>query len=244
MRIATNFLLLSALTVLLSLPVQAQNGHGFGGGSSFGNAGQQMFNPAVVNSPVANPFNGFGAGLGTGIGGNPGVVAPFFQAPVPLLSAPGFYRLGALNQEYWRSRSGYFYPWGLQGGIGVPFYSNNQGQTQAQNPPVYIMLADMRQFLDDMKRNGRLNDADYLHLFHRVQDLQGKYDHSIAMNGLLDVADEDSIRKDVGQLGSEISHRVKPLSPTTNSESAAIRAGQIHASDNQTSKSGWGEDHY
>jgi hypothetical protein len=264
MRTAS-IVVLSSLLIGCSAPVQAQsnfgggsgfgggNMHGgsFGGGSAFGNGSTQMFNPGVINNPALNPYygNGYGGGYGAGYGSGLGYsgYAPVYRAPVVMPGAPSYYRIGPLNAQYWRSPSGYYYPWGvpiLGGGVANQIYYVNQGQTQQQSPPVYAMLNDMRQFLDEMKRNGRLTEADYLHLFHRVQDLQGKYDHFMAMNGTIDPADEDSVRRDAGLLGSEISQRVKPLAPGGDQgASGQTQTTGRTLTQPAVTRSGWVEEH-
>jgi hypothetical protein len=259
MRTAVHILLAAAALLGLCLPAQAQfysrgSGFGggtgfgsssssgaFGGGSAFGNGSVQMYNPAINNS-IYSPYRYGGGYPGYGY---PGYGLPYpspyggvpYAAPAVIPGVPSFFRIGPLNMQYWRSPSGYYYPWGL----GASAYSTNtiyyvnQGQTQAQNPPIYSLLNDMRSFLDDCKKKGRLSDADYKHLFRREQDIQGKYDHLIAENGSLDPSDEETIRKDAGLLGSEISQRVKPLGSSESPDSSVTAQPK-------TSGSGWVED--
>ncbi|HEY9793007.1 MAG TPA: hypothetical protein V6D22_21575 [Candidatus Obscuribacterales bacterium] len=258
MRTAVNILLATAALLGLCLPAYAQiysrgsgfgsssgggfgGGAGFGGGSAFGNGSVQMFNPAINNS-IYSPYRSGGyPGYGYPGYGYP-YASPYagvpIGAPAVIPGAPSFFHIGPLNMQYWRSPSGYYYPWGM----GASAYSTNtvyyinQGQTQAQSPPIYSLLNDMRSFLDESKKSGRLSDADYQHLFRRLQDIQGKYDHLIAENGTLEQSDEETIRKDAGLLGSEISHRVKPLSSSEASPDSSITAPR------KTSGSGWVED--
>jgi hypothetical protein len=267
MRIAAQLTLVSAIAAALCLPAGAQyrtggtsvnglpaygGGGGFGGGSGFGNGSVQMYNPAYWNTPHYTPYGGYGPNYGYAPGYGVGYPIATPYAPIVVPGTSAFFRFGGVTTHYWKAPSGYYYPWGVGASYAAPaqVYYVNQGQTQAQNPPVYLMLGDMRKYLDDMKKDGRLTDGDYQHLFRRVQDLQAKYDHLMAMNGALDTTDEDSVRRDAGLLGSEIAQRVKaitkvntdsnPASSPSPGSPAGSRAG-VTTGDTKN-KSGWIED--
>jgi hypothetical protein len=240
---------------VLAQPAGAQwhnssTGTAFGGGMPFGNGNTANFgggagytNPYPYSYSYAHPY---GYAPGTPYGAYPygynGLVAPYNAAmglPVPL--AGGLYRFGGLTVPYWRAPSGYYYPMGIGAttfGYGSPTYIVPQGQSQptSQNPPLYSMMSDMQKYLDQSKKEGRVNDANYQHLFRRLQDLRGKYDHLMAVNGSLDSADEDELHKEVGRLGTEISSSIKPLAPDSMKRSAGACQPNSPKTDN---KSGW-----
>lgn len=217
----------------------------FGGSLPFGGGTTQFYNPQsgygtgnfAPGAPFVSP-NGY-------IPGTLGALPPYPINAAQASMTPGFYHLGGL--DYWRAPSGYYYPWGLGAttyGYSLPTYFYNQAQLQPvqQSPPLYSMFSDMQQYLDQSKKDARVADLDYKHLYRRLQDLRGKYDHLIAANGTLDPADEESLRKDAALLGSEIAVRVKPL-PADTAKSAAKSGSATTAkkiiNPTTTNKSGW-----
>jgi hypothetical protein len=74
------------------------------------------------------------------------------------------------------------------------------------------MFSDMENYLDDSNKKGKLGEVDHKRLFRRLQDVRSKFDHlRAAGGGTLDPGDEENIRRDVDNLGGEISRAVKPL---------------------------------
>jgi hypothetical protein len=131
---------------------------------------------------------------------------------VPGLS--GTFRFGNARLNYWQAPSGYYYPWAA-GAAYVPqqpVYIVQQGQTQAQQPPISSMFTDMEAYLDDCQKKDKIGQIDYQRLFRRLQDIRSRYDHlRAAGGGVLDAGDEESIRRDAAGLGGEIARAVKPL---------------------------------
>lgn len=148
---------------------------------------------------------------GYGYGGYP---APVYGAPVAVPGLNGYFRFGKTQLNYWRAPSGYYYPWAA-GSAYVPqqpIYIIQQGQTQAQQPPLSSVFSDMESYLDDSQKKGKIGQVNYQRLFRRLQDVRGKYDHlRTAGGGVLDAGDEESIRRDISGLSGEISRAVKPM---------------------------------
>lgn len=167
------------------------------------------FYPGFGYSSV--PMNRGGAYYG---GYGYGYPAPVYGAPVAVPGLNGYFRFGNTQLNYWRAPSGYYYPWAA-GSAYVPqqpIYVIQQGQTQAQQPPISSMFSDMESYLDDSQKKGKIGQVNYQRLFRRLQDVRGKYDHlRTAGGGVLDPGDEESIRRDIAGLSGEISRAVKPM---------------------------------
>lgn len=199
-------------------------GGGYGGYGGYGYQGR----PLGSYGNIGNPY-------GAGLYNNPyyGVYGPIgaplqspliYGAPVPV--AGGYYRLGRLGAQYWQSPSGYYYPWGA-GAIGIPqqVYYVQQGNITQSRPPIPTELGDMEKYLNESKDKGRVDDSDYQHLYRRLHDLRTKYDRLAAeCDGLLDQSDEESLRRDVGQLSGEISQRVHPAASSPGTSTAGKTA--------------------
>ncbi|MBY0357065.1 MAG: hypothetical protein K2W82_03615 [Candidatus Obscuribacterales bacterium] len=134
-----------------------------------------------------------------------GYYAPQVVPPLSLL------RGGA----YWRSPSGYYYPWGASYGympVAPPVVVVQQGTTTAPaQPTVYEMIKDMSAFLEEQNKKGKFKPDDYAHLNRRLNDLRVKQSMLASRNGgTLDSVDEENFRKDLTMLSGDISRRVKP----------------------------------
>jgi hypothetical protein len=195
---------------------------GYGGGNysgrplgSFGNIGNPYGN-GYYNNPYYGTYGPIGAPIGTQV----------YGAPVAVPGISGFYRFGRVGINYWQSPSGYYYPWGA-GAVGGAvqqniYYKESSNSTTTAKPPIPTMLGDMEKYLDDSKTKGRISDADYQHIFRRVQDLRSKYSRLAAeWDGVLDPTDESRLRGDVEQVSSEIALRVRPIAPGSGSNSSS-----------------------
>lgn len=157
--------------------------------------------------PLAGYYGG-GYGGYSGVGG----YAPIYAAPLAVPGITGYFRIGGARVNYWQAPSGYYYPWGAGTAYQQqqPIYIVQQGVTQPQLPPLSSMLSDMENYLDDSKAKNKLTQSDYQRLFRRLQDVRGKFDHQRASNGgTLDPSDDELIRRDIDNLGGEISRAVK-----------------------------------
>jgi len=138
---------------------------------------------------------------------------PVFGAPVPIGGGAFNISRGGVQYNFWRAPSGYYYPWFRPAGYG---YLNQvivvqQGVSQPAQPPLSTVFSDLRKFIDESKANGKLADADYEHLSRRLSDLSGKEGSLInSGGGTLDPDAEADLRRDLDQLGAEVSQRVKP----------------------------------
>lgn len=190
-----------------------QSGGGFGGGVPFGGAVAPLPNSGPYYYPgfgySSRPLPGAGYG-GLGYGSVYGMP---IATPIPVGGAAGYFKFGNAAIQYWKAPSGYYYPWGMGAGYGVPntTYVIQQGVTQAEKPPLSALFTDMQKYMDDNKDRGRISDADFNHIFRRLQDIRGKYDHDRAAgNGTADASDEEYARRQLELLGSELSMKIKP----------------------------------
>ncbi|MDR3611938.1 MAG: hypothetical protein P4L53_00130 [Candidatus Obscuribacterales bacterium] len=155
----------------------------------------------VFGSPAYNP------GLinrGTGLAP---AYAPYYS--VPQATAAGNYLINA--NQFWRSESGYYYPWVNNSAYGQIIYAPqvNQAPT-AQVPPLSTVFADLLNYLDQKKAQGVISLSDYQHLRRRATDLQTKYfSLRTAAEGSIDERDEAQIRRDLDELGAEVAKSVK-----------------------------------
>jgi len=220
-----------AAALLIAIPAaQAQinnmgmgnGGHGYGGINSIGgfNSGAGYTGPTGSyfypgfgwsSRPLGGGYYGQGT---TGYSYGNGYVAPVYAAPVAVPGLTGYFRFGNASINYWRGPSGIYYPWFAGGGYvqQQPVYVVEQGQTQPSQPPLSSMFTDMENYLDDSQKKGKLSQTDYQRLFRRLQDVRSKFDHQrSAAGGALDSTDEESIRRDVANLGGEIARSIKPI---------------------------------
>jgi len=156
-----------------------------------------------VRQPIGSPY-----------GYNPGLInrAPVGYAPaysVPQATAAGNYIINA--NQFWRSESGYYYPWVNNSAYGQIIYAPQANQAPtAQTPPLSTVFADLLKYLDEKKTQGVISLSDYQHLRRRATDLQTKYFNlRTAAEGVIDEHDEAQMRRDVDELGAEVAKSVK-----------------------------------
>lgn len=218
---------LSLLLMVCALPACAQNGkttysgNGYsirpwGGlpsptptapGSQNANVGQIPYlnqpgygyynrNPYAPGYPA---YNGFGGGSVT------------YGAPVA--TNGGFFQFGNNRAGiYWKSPSGYYYPWGgVTYGAIAPTIIVQQGESKPAQPPVSDMFKDIRAYLEEQNGKNKFLAEDYSHLNRRLRDIIQKESMFANRNGgSLDPVDEENIRKDLSMLSGDIARRVKP----------------------------------
>jgi hypothetical protein len=152
--------------------------------------------PYSYGSPYASPYGMYGAPMLIG-GNNFGI------------------SIGGQNMNYWRSPSGFYYPW-LNNPVSSGYTSNTiltvQGNaTQPAKPPLSTMLSDMISYVDTQHESGKLADGDFTHIKRRALDLQSKLQAlSSEQGGVLDPDSELQLRKDTEQLGADLAHRMQP----------------------------------
>lgn len=222
-----------------SSPVMAQPGSSYGGYGGYGYGrstyggtggyGGYGYGAPVNMDPRPGSMMVPGPGPGTfhyfnqpGVGyfySNPYAPAcPAYPAPVPM--AGGYFRFGTLGAScgYWRSPSGYYYPWCPQiytGGVvysgPAPVFTVQQGVATQARPVLSAVFSDMRQFLEDSRSKDKLSVNDYTHLMQRLNDLMSKQSQlSAAGGGIMDPSDEEAIRRDLDLLSGEISRALQP----------------------------------
>ncbi len=147
-------------------------------------------------------------------------VTPFgtISTPTPFGYGQNYYTVttpGAIYR-FWRSPSGYYYPWyhyppGFVPPYGwaVPIYIN-QGNAQPQRPTLSQVFDDMGNFLKQSKAEGKLQPNDYAQLSKRFADLKSKADYLKFQEGgtLSDSTDED-LRTDLENFSKEAAFRLK-----------------------------------
>ncbi len=142
-----------------------------------------------------------------------GPTFPTCGAPAPVAGRSGFFRIGSFNCRFWLSPSGYYYPWGC-GQVfagAAPIYYLDQGVSTPSRPPLSSVLSDLEKFLQDSKSKGKLQTTDYDHLVRRLRDLRFKQERMINEGaGVLDPADDDSLRADIDRLSGEVSRSMAP----------------------------------
>lgn len=209
------------LAMLTALPVVAQ-GKVFGrsvmpgqpvvspgqqlGNWGNGSAGYNVYNPSTFN-PYART-SGF-------------YTPPYLGVNYPAFGVPqavggGFFRIpnGQAMLPMWQAPSGYYYPWAYRPRNFVYAYPLPILVIQNQNPepalpPLSVVFTDMTKYLDENKKDKKITEYDYNGMIRRVKDLQSKERTlRIAAGGSLDPADEAQIRRDLDQVGSELSWRV------------------------------------
>lgn len=180
---------------------------------SFGNRSVYGQNP-YLNQPGNGYYNGnpyavgYPAYRGYGGAGYGGV-----NYGVPVQGAGGYFQFGNVRGgAYWKSPSGYYYPWGgVTYGAVAPIIVVQQGESKPAQPPVSDMFKDIRAYLEEQNTKGKFLAEDYAHLSRRLRDIQQKESFlANRSNGSLDSIDEDSIRKDLSQLSGDVARRVKP----------------------------------
>lgn len=140
-------------------------------------------------------------------------VYPALGAPVPINGGMFRFNVGGFSGAYWKSPSGYYYPWGA-GAIYAtppPIIVVQQGASQATQPPVTDMLKDMNTYIEEQNTKKKFKPDDYQHLSRRLRDIQNLESSMRARNGgILDPGDEETIRKNMAMLAGDISRRVIP----------------------------------
>ncbi|MBY0550191.1 MAG: hypothetical protein K2W95_23140 [Candidatus Obscuribacterales bacterium] len=228
----TGFAFALLLTLLASTPLSAQaqqgqyqqRGSSMGGGVIYSQGttmGGGITYPSAVpigRTPYYNqPGYGYyapnpnGAGY-PAYGGGYGY--PAYGAPVQ--GAGGYFQFGggaSRGAFYWKSPSGYYYPWGgaAYGAISQPIIVVQQGQSTPAQPPVSDMFKDIRAYLEEQNGKSKFLPEDYNHLSRRLRDIMQKEALLANRNGgSLDGIDEETIRKDLNMLSADVARRVKP----------------------------------
>lgn len=227
MKTAPVMLVLMAATMTsISMPAAAQNQYqqsGSTGGGIYYAPGTSMGGgivyPARVpyqNQPGYGYYapNAYAPGYPAYGYGATGYGLPIYGAPVQ--GAGGYFQFGrgtGRGAFYWKSPSGYYYPWGGAAAYGAtaPIIIVQQGESKVAQPPISDMYKDIRAYLEEQNTKSKFLAEDYNHLSRRLRDIMQK--ESLLANrngGSLDSVDEESIRKDLNMLSGDIARRVKP----------------------------------
>jgi hypothetical protein len=138
---------------------------------------------------------------------------PAYGTPVPVNGNYFRFNVGGFSGSYWKSPSGYYYPWGVGGVYSAPppVITMQQGESQPVQPPVTDMMKDMNTYLEEQNKNNKFKSDDYQHLARRLRDIQNVESSMRARNGgKLDPTDEDQVRKDLAMLSGDIVRRIIP----------------------------------
>ncbi|MCA9801821.1 MAG: hypothetical protein KC777_07530 [Cyanobacteria bacterium HKST-UBA02] len=201
------------LGAALAQPADAQSfGVNPGGAqlNSIPGAGAGTYNPYGYN-----PYNR-SAGFYNPNPYSNGINYPAFG--MPLSTGNGFYNIpcGRTNLPMWKAPSGYYYPWaprpaGFAYAYPMPVLIVPQ-QAEAPAPalpPVSVALTDMEKFLEENKKSNKLQERDVTNLNRRIKDLQTKERSlRVAGGGTLDPSDEAQLRRDLEQVGNDLSWRL------------------------------------
>lgn len=146
----------------------------------------------------------------SGYPSQPGYVLP---APVPVAGGGFGIKLGGAQLNFWKSPSGYYYPWCQQPVGYLPSTTviyMQEGSSKPADPPLSTMFSDMKKYLEESKQKNKLSDGSYNHLMLRLSDLE-KMEQAARQDGdgALNSNDESDIRSKVNDLGLEISRSVK-----------------------------------
>jgi hypothetical protein len=169
--------------------------------------GNPYGNPYGYRSPYSytNPYGGL----------NP---SGSYGTPVPAFQPYGnnYYgvNIGGNPLRFWRSPSGYYYPWvgGYGYGNSFPIYIVPPGQTNptATLPPISTVVSDLDNYLDKAKESGKIDTADFTSLKRRAGDLLSKEKSLAYESGGLDQDQEADLRRDLDGLSGEVARRVRP----------------------------------
>lgn len=138
---------------------------------------------------------------------------PALGTPVPVDGGYFRFNMGGFSGSYWKSPSGYYYPWGVGGAYSgqQPIIVVQQGESQPTQPPITDMIKDMNSYIDEQNKKNKFKTDDYQHLARRLRDIQNVESSMRARNnGRLDPADEETVRKDLAMLSGDIARRVLP----------------------------------
>lgn len=140
------------------------------------------------------------------------------SAPTPFGYGQNYYTVATptATYRYWRSPSGYYYPWyhypvGFVPPYGwaVPIYIY-QGNVQPQRPSLTQVFNDMGSFLKQSQSEGKLQANDFAQLTKRLNDLKSKTDYlKFQEGGTLSDSTEDDLRTDLENFSKEASFRLK-----------------------------------
>ncbi len=208
-----NKFLLATLIVVNSCPMAWAQSAGFAPPNAYGNPGSYYggagyshnfgFNTipsGYVPSPVYTSPYAYG-----------GYAVPVVNVPQPIGNGLFNVMNNGTAVRYWRSPSGYYYPW-VTPAVGYTpsiIYMQSPNQATQQAPPISTMLSDLRSYLDEQKEKGRIAAGLYEHLQRRAGDLQSKYaDLRTESGGSLDPQDERQMRLDLDNLSAEVAKAV------------------------------------
>lgn len=140
------------------------------------------------------------------------------SAPTPFGYGQNYYTVATptANYKFWRSPSGYYYPWyhypvGFVPPYGwaVPIYIN-QGNAQPQRPSLTQVIDDMGNFLKQSNTEGKFQANDYQQLNKRFNDLKSKVNYlKFQEGGTLSESTEEDLRTDLENFSKEASFRLK-----------------------------------
>jgi hypothetical protein len=158
---------------------------------------------AYPNAPAYPAYSGYPV--------QPGYVLP---APVPVAGGGFGIKLGGAQLNFWKSPSGYYYPWCQQPAVGywpsTTVIYMQEGSNKPADPPLPTIFADMKKYLEESKQKNSLSEGSYNHLVLRLSDLM-KIEQGCRQegDGALNANDEADIRSKVNDLGLEITRSIK-----------------------------------
>jgi hypothetical protein len=192
----------------------------YGSSAVWGLGGVPLGTPGSVNP--AGAVGQFGYYNNAGVGyytANPMMPQyPVYPAPVAL--GENYFAFGGLSSRlgYWRAPSGYYYPWcppvylpGVVYPAAAPIYMMDQGAISAANPPVGLIINDMRLFIEDAKSKRQLDQSNYENIFNSLNEITARAaDLGAKSGGKLNATDDTNIRRDLDVLAAQIARSLNP----------------------------------
>jgi len=187
-------------------------------GNPFGKPlGNPYTNP--YGNPYVNPYgNPYGTspyyGYGNGLPGGYYPRLPVYGPPQLINGNYYNFNVGGGLMSLWRAPSGYYYPW--MGGYNYTQYPiyiyNGTSSTPTESlPPLSTVFSDLNEYLDQAKKNGKIDENQYKHLKQRATDLIVKENaQSYENGGTTDSSQETDMRRDVEGLSAEVARAVRP----------------------------------
>ena len=132
----------------------------------------------------------------------------------------GFYsvKAGSVALPMWKAPSGFFYPWAPRPEsfsyaypMPVLAISKVTQSVAPAVPPLAVELQDLGNYLEKARLERRMAEADISRLSARIAEIKEKERAlRVAGSGNIDPSDEAQMRRELEQIGSECSSKMKP----------------------------------
>ncbi len=180
---------------------------------------------ASGTSPASGVSSRSGMGLAPGqffYYNNPGIgyyrtnpsssVFPAYPSPINL--GGGYFQLGGMSSRmgYWRSPSGYYYPWCPPVFSATAsyrptsaIYMMEQGVPTVAQPSVVAIITDMREFIEDVQAKKQLDNSSCENLSRRLNAVSAQVSELSERNGgALPLSDDKAARHVLDLLSADL----------------------------------------